>query len=50
MPEISALFIIVSLYVMLKETIKNEETKKIKPMHGWSFDVAHGLKRFMTES
>ena len=46
----SALLIIVRICNILSETIKKKEIKNKKPMHGWSFDVAHGLKRLMNES
>ena len=46
----SALLIIVRICNILNETIKKTEIKTKKPMHGWSFDVAHGLKRLMNES
>ena len=45
----SALFIsaIILNYTIKKEEIKNN---KEKLMHGGSFDVAHGLQRFINES
>ena len=48
--EMSTLFIIVRMCNMLNEIINIKEKKQKKLMHGWGFDVAHGLKRFTIES
>ena len=48
--EMSALFIVVRMCIMLNEKINIQEIKNKKLMHGWGFDVAHGLKRFIIES